>query len=557
MHRSIVAMIGFGVALAPHAAAADRSQGLPPPLPAKPAGFPPDRNECRILDIEFQPGLASGQSAKFNPQIVAWLEDTAGNYVETAYITYQTGTFGLGNRPGRFDLDSSPFWPYGRRITVFPVWSAKQPMRWPELGFQDGKDSHISHSMGDSSIEAHYCRPLRLDEFDATSCPSVSAYTDKGSFSPTNTVGYPPRNDLNPLPQDSPSVEMFDALNPFDAVSQPTPPGGINARINWAMPFGLAAGQYVLFVEVSKEFDMNATYNETSFPSPPPTEVDFNEYGAAYRGQPSVVYKVPVTLGDADTQSFTDTYIGYGDPDGLDGNIRPPDATITTNMPGSGGARLSLISLGGVTYRVHVTARHEIDFEPPVAPRRAEVAEVTGNSATLAFIAPGDDGRDGMVQGYEIRYRVGEEVTEANFASSTQITATVTPVASGQPQTITLDGLLPQTTYSIGIRAFDNCRNTSPVTVVEATTSERVSGQVDACFIATAAYGSVMANDVELLRRFRDSKLSKSVLGELAIETYYTFGPAVAGVVGESDLLRASARDLLTPLVTWVRTLRW
>jgi hypothetical protein len=45
------------------------------------------------------------------------------------------------------------------------------------------------------------------------------------------------------------------------------------------------------------------------------------------------------------------------------------------------------------------------------------------------------------------------------------------------------------------------------------------------------------------------------VLGELAIETYYTFGPAVAGVVGESELLRATARDVLSPIVTWVRTL--
>jgi hypothetical protein len=49
--------------------------------------------------------------------------------------------------------------------------------------------------------------------------------------------------------------------------------------------------------------------------------------------------------------------------------------------------------------------------------------------------------------------------------------------------------------------------------------------------------------------------LKHSVLGELAVETYYTFGPTVAGVVGESDLLRATARQLLTPLVRWVG--RW
>ena len=59
-----------------------------------------------------------------------------------------------------------------------------------------------------------------------------------------------------------------------------------------------------------------------------------------------------------------------------------------------------------------------------------------------------------------------------------------------------------------------------------------------------------MANDVEMLRHFRDCVLQRTVLGELAVETYYTFGPAVAGVVGESELLRATARDALRPIVT-------
>jgi hypothetical protein len=52
-----------------------------------------------------------------------------------------------------------------------------------------------------------------------------------------------------------------------------------------------------------------------------------------------------------------------------------------------------------------------------------------------------------------------------------------------------------------------------------------------------------------MLRHFRDMALKKTVLGELAVEAYYTFGPAVSGVVGESDLLRATARGFLAPLV--------
>jgi hypothetical protein len=91
--------------------------------------------------------------------------------------------------------------------------------------------------------------------------------------------------------------------------------------------------------------------------------------------------------------------------------------------------------------------------------------------------------------------------------------------------------------------------------VIELTTSERETGEVDACFVATAAYGSLLANDVEMLRHVRDSVLRTNVAGELLVEAYYTFGPALAGLVGESEELRGLARDVLDPLVEWVKEL--
>src|SRR5438552_1617463 len=80
-----------------------------------------DDTQCRILDLSFVPAPPS-DSNPFRPQMVAWIEDTSGHFVDTVYITAATGTFGIGNRPGRFDFNSGPDWPYGRRVTVFPVW---------------------------------------------------------------------------------------------------------------------------------------------------------------------------------------------------------------------------------------------------------------------------------------------------------------------------------------------------------------------------------------------------------------------------------------------------
>lgn len=521
------------------------SQGLRLPVAFAGAG-----QGCRVIEVDFTP------SDKL--QIVAWLEDANGNYVDTIYITQSIGTYGLGNRPGIAEFNSGPKWPYGRREMVFPIWANRHRMEFPLLIFQnsarsgDANDKNLSHKFDQSSKDPHFCRPIARNEpsWDTGTCAS-QGYSDKGVFSPTQKSKYPPREDVPKTSYDSVSVNEFAAMNPFDAVSQATPPGGVNAKINWSIPPGLATGQYTLFVETSKEFDHNSFYSVAKYPAPPLTA--WSEYGEPFRGQPSVVYKVPFAISDTGTVATTDAYVGYGAVNGEDGNLRDPDNTISTTTPGSGAARLSLTSKDGSMYRVRVNARPEFDAASPGTPSEATVVDVTAKSASIAFVAPGDDGNLGKVTSYEIRIRAGEPVTEANFATSMPVPVSLTPDDPGQIQMLELPGLLPQTQYYVGIRAYDDCRNESPLLVVPFTTSDRTLGEVDACFVATAAYGSLMANDVEMLRHFRDTALRNNVLGELFVETYYTFGPAVAGMVGESDDLRDTARQALAPLVAWVK----
>ena len=175
----------------------------------------------------------------------------------------------------------------------------------------------------------------------------------------------------------------------------------------------------------------------------------------------------------------------------------------------------------------------------------------------MSFVAPGIGMAAVKVSGYEIRVRANDEMTADNFEDSTMVTATVSPADPGTTQTFDIAGLLPLTDYWVGIRAYDGCHNTGDLAIVKVTTEDRTSGTVDACFVATAAYGSILANDVELLRHFRDTWLESNVIGELGVEAYYTFGPAVAGVVGESDLLRTTARDLLAPIVRIIKQLKF
>lgn len=519
-----------------------------------------DPGMCRVINVDFTPGgiAAGSQGPEIDPQIVAWLETPSGTYLETIFITEQTGRYGIGNRPGRFDFNTGPGWPYGRRITVFPVWSNRHGTIFPQVEFQSGGDSALSHQFQQSSREVHFCRPLQKMEsqWDAGTCSSA-VYTDKGVLGAAHT-GYPPRSDVIPTPNtDSPSVSMYKAMNPFDAVSHATPRLGVAAQISWPIPTDLAMGDYVLWMEVSLEQDFNEVYNPMRPGFGSPEGIAYGEYGVPYRGQPSVVYRVPFTVSNSETVAYTDSYVGYGDPNGADGKLNPPDATITSQTPNSGSSRLLLTSKDGQLYRVRVDARPERDFVAPGPPGDMVVIDAESRDAILSFLAPGDDGQSGQVKGYEVRYVVGDgPITEANFAAANEPTFAAEIAPAGREQVITIKNLLPETPYTLAVRAFDDCHNTSKITTTTFTTAARKIGEVDACFVATAAYGSLLANDVEMLRRFRDNLLRRSVLGELAVETYYTFGPPVAGVIGESDLLRQTARDLLTPIVQWVRGLR-
>ena len=69
------------------------------------------------------------------------------------------------------------------------------------------------------------------------------------------------------------------------------------------------------------------------------------------------------------------------------------------------------------------------------------------------------------------------------------------------------------------------------------------------CFIATAAYGSSMAEEVVTLRRFRDDHLMKNGAGREFVRLYYLLSPAVADYIRERDALRAAARMALWPVV--------
>jgi len=134
------------------------------------------------------------------------------------------------------------------------------------------------------------------------------------------------------------------------------------------------------------------------------------------------------------------------------------------------------------------------------------------------------------------------------FVSSSQLTISVAAadIASAGTASVTVVNTTPGGGTSSG----------STFTVVNPSSgSSGGGGGGGGCFIATAAYGTPMSEDVRYLRAFRDQYLLTNSLGQRFVELYYRYSPPLADKLRAHDTLRAVVRGALTPLVTlskWV-----
>jgi hypothetical protein len=96
-------------------------------------------------------------------------------------------------------------------------------------------------------------------------------------------------------------------------------------------------------------------------------------------------------------------------------------------------------------------------------------------------------------------------------------------------------------------------------TVIEGTTRQFTTStpppSIGGCFIATAAYGTPTAKQIDVLRAFRDVVLLKSTVGSKFVSLYYQLSPPIADFIAGHELVRTLVRELLVdPIVRVVES---
>jgi hypothetical protein len=176
----------------------------------------------------------------------------------------------------------------------------------------------------------------------------------------------------------------------------------------------------------------------------------------------------------------------------------------------------------------------------------SEVPTVTTEAATNVTSYPAIVNMSytgGTLSSVEVRFACNKADDQQSFYT------TWVSTAGNGTYTEKLTGLASKTTYELKAQLrYDG-------TVIEGATipfTTFTGATPGFCFIATAAYGTPTAEQIDVLREFRDVVLLESTVGALFVALYYRLSPPIADFIARSNLSRTLVRELVVDPIVWI-----
>ena len=189
------------------------------------------------------------------------------------------------------------------------------------------------------------------------------------------------------------------------------------------------------------------------------------------------------------------------------------------------------------------------------------VSNPIGNFVKINQVSPDDQGNYSMTFTSGGKYMVssGEYAIQVSYGAQqitgtfnfTNVESSVTPepvVATPEPVVVTPEPVVEQmVNCGPGTESVNGvCQ------VIQTTETEEEKG--GGCLIATAAYGSELAPQVQMLREIRDNQLMNTESGSAFMttfnEAYYSFSPYIADMERESPIFKEIVKAGLTPMIS-------
>jgi len=259
------------------------------------------------------------------------------------------------------------------------------------------------------------------------------------------------------------------------------------------------------------------------------------------------VYNLTMAVAPGGSGTATDLTNASPYAEGAEVSIKAEPATgyrfvnWTAPAGGFGAANAAETTFTMPTQHVTVTANFELIPTPPVYPTVTTQA-ASGISTDLATLNM--NYTMGSYNPVQVRFAYKK------FASSAwSYTGWVSKSANGT-YAAPLTGLTSGTKYDFKAQ-LNYDATVIEGTILQFTTSTPPPSR-GWCFIATAAYGTPTAKEIDVLREFRDGVLLKSTVGSQFVALYYRFSPPVADFIAGNELLRTLVRELLIDPIVWV-----